>query len=41
MYTQSALLLSIALAVYVTVSATGAAVRWGHKCDVYSAHMDY
>lgn len=41
MYTQSDLLLSIALAVYVTVSATGAAVRWGHKCDVYSAHMDY
>ena len=41
MYALSDLLLSISLTVYVTVSVVGAIVRWGHKCDVYSAHMDY
>lgn len=41
MYSLSDLLLSVSLAVYVTVSIVGAAVRWGHKCDVYADHMDY
>lgn len=41
MYSLSDILLSVSLTVYLTVSAMGAAVRWGHKCDVYAAHMDY
>lgn len=41
MYALSDLLLSVSLAVYVTVSVVGAAVRWGHKCDGYAEHMDY
>ena len=40
-YALTDLLLSISLAVYVTVSVMGAVIRWGHKCDVYAAHMDY
>lgn len=35
------LLLSAALAVYMTASVFVAAVRWGHRCQPYGKHMDY
>jgi len=41
MYTLTNLLFSVSLVVYVTVNVMMAAVRWGHKCASYAAHMDY
>lgn len=34
-------LFSASLAVYLTASVFVAAVRWGHRCQPYSEHMDY
>lgn len=34
-------LFSASLAVYIAISVVVAIVRWGHKCEPYSAHMDY
>ena len=40
-YTAQDLLFSASVAVFVAVSLTIAAVRWGHKCEPYARHMDY
>ena len=40
-YTFQDLLFSSSVAIYVAVSITIAAVRWGHKCEPYARHMDY
>ena len=41
MYTTSEHILSISVAVYVTVCLMVAVLRWGHKCGPYASHMDY
>lgn len=41
MYVLSDLIFSASLAIYVAVCVVTAVVRWGHRCDVYSDHMDY
>ena len=40
-YTFRELCYSSSLAVFIAVSLAIAAVRWGHKCEPYSRHMDY
>ena len=39
--TLQEVMLSAALAVYMTASVFVAAVRWGHRCQPYAKHMDY
>ena len=41
MFTLSNLILSVSVAIYVTVNIVVASVRWGHKCAAYAAHTDY
>ena len=41
MFTASEHLLSVAVAVYVTVCLVVAVLRWGHKCEPYASHIDY
>ncbi len=40
-YTFQEMMLSASVAVYVAICAVVAVVRLGHKCSVYSKHMDY
>ena len=40
-YTFSELVFSASLAVFIAVSLSIAAVRWGHRCEPYARHMDY
>lgn len=41
LYSSHDLLFSVSLAVFVAVSVVIAAVRWGHKCEPFSRHLDY
>lgn len=41
MFTLQETLFSAALAVFIAASVIVAVVRWGHKCEPYSQHMDY
>ena len=41
LYSAQDLVFSASLAVYVAVSVVIACVRWGHKCEPFSKHMDY
>ena len=41
MYSFPELFLSVMLTAYVTICLVVAIMRWGHKCQPYSAHIDY
>lgn len=41
MFTLQETLFSASLAVFIAASVIVAVVRWGHKCEPYSQHMDY
>lgn len=41
MFSLQDLLFSVSLAVYIAISITVAAVRWGHKCEPYAKYPDY
>ena len=41
MFSLEDLIFSSSLAVYLAISVTVAAVRWGHKCEPYARHADY
>lgn len=41
MLSYQELLLSVSVAVYVTVCLVVGILRWGHKCEPYASHIDY
>jgi len=41
MYSFPELFLSVMLTAYVTICLVVAIMRWGHKCQPYTAHIDY
>ena len=41
MFSLQDLIFSVSLAVYIAISVTVAAIRWGHKCEPYAKYPDY